>query len=127
MKDIPYASAVGSLMYAQTCTRPDIAFAIGLLGWYQSNPGMDHVRTAKKVMGHLKGILDHMLVYSILHALRPHRRLFGLGISSQIYGYGLRFSSIEGYSVIMLQLPLPNNNKKPDRCKSLDTKYLIVR
>lgn len=50
MKDIPYASAVGSLMYAQTCTRPDIAFAIGLLGWYQSNPGMDHVRTAKKVM-----------------------------------------------------------------------------
>jgi len=27
----------------------------------------------------------------------------------------------------MLQLPLPNNNKKPDRCKSLDTKYLIVR
>ena len=42
MKNIPYASAVGSLMYVQVCTRPDIAFAVGMLGRYQSNPGMDH-------------------------------------------------------------------------------------
>jgi len=42
MESIPYASVVGSLMYAQTCTRPDISFAIGMLGRYQSNPGMDH-------------------------------------------------------------------------------------
>lgn len=32
MKNIPYASAVGSLMCAQVCTRPDIAFAVGMLG-----------------------------------------------------------------------------------------------
>ncbi|KAL0366989.1 UNVERIFIED_CONTAM: Retrovirus-related Pol polyprotein from transposon TNT 1-94 [Sesamum radiatum] len=32
MKDIPYASAIGSLMYALVCTRPDIAFAVGMLG-----------------------------------------------------------------------------------------------
>ena len=42
MKNIPYASAVGSLMYAQVCTRPDIAFVMGMLGRYQSNPGLDH-------------------------------------------------------------------------------------
>jgi hypothetical protein len=30
MKSVPYASAVGSLMYAQVCTRPDIAFATGM-------------------------------------------------------------------------------------------------
>ena len=41
MKNIPYASVVGSLMYAQVCTRPDIAFAVGMLGRYQSNPGTD--------------------------------------------------------------------------------------
>nr|KYP61916.1 Retrovirus-related Pol polyprotein from transposon TNT 1-94 [Cajanus cajan] len=28
MEKISYASAVGSLMYAQACTRPDIAFAV---------------------------------------------------------------------------------------------------
>ena len=42
MSNIPYASAVGSLMYAQVCTRPDIAFAVGMLGRYQSNPSIDH-------------------------------------------------------------------------------------
>ena len=40
MKNIPYASVVGSLMYAQVCTRPDIAYAVGVLGRYQSNPGV---------------------------------------------------------------------------------------
>ena len=34
MERVPYASVVGSLMYAQICTRPDIAFAIGMLGRY---------------------------------------------------------------------------------------------
>ena len=34
MHNIPYASAVGSLMYAQVCTRPNIAFAVGILGRY---------------------------------------------------------------------------------------------
>ena len=40
MKNIPYASAVDSLMYAQVCTRPDIAL-VEMLGRYQSNPGVD--------------------------------------------------------------------------------------
>ena len=34
MKNIPYTSIVGSLMYAQVCTRPDIAFVVGMLGRY---------------------------------------------------------------------------------------------
>ena len=38
----PYASTVGSLMYAQVCTRSDIAYIVGMLGRYLSNPGMDH-------------------------------------------------------------------------------------
>ncbi|KAL4319722.1 hypothetical protein GQ457_18G015860 [Hibiscus cannabinus] len=63
MKNIPYASVVGSLMYAQVCTRPDIAFAVGMLGRYQSNPGIDHWRAAKKVLRYLKGIKEYMLTY----------------------------------------------------------------
>jgi hypothetical protein len=42
MKQIPYASVVGSLMYAQICTRPDITFIVGMLGWYQRDPGIYH-------------------------------------------------------------------------------------
>ena len=53
MKNIPYASAIGSLMHAQVCIRPDIAYAVGVLERYQSNPGMDHWRAAKNVMRYL--------------------------------------------------------------------------
>ena len=42
MKKIPYALVVGSLMYAQACTRPDISFAVGMLGRYQSDPGFEN-------------------------------------------------------------------------------------
>ena len=36
---VPYASAVGSLMYVMMCTRPDICYVVGLVSRYQSNPG----------------------------------------------------------------------------------------
>ena len=42
IQKIPYASTVGSLMYTQVCTRPDITFVVGVLGKYLSNPGMLH-------------------------------------------------------------------------------------
>ena len=63
MKDIPYASLVGSLMYAQVCTRPDISFAVGMLGRYQSNPGLDHWKAANKVLRYLQGTKDCMLTF----------------------------------------------------------------
>jgi hypothetical protein len=42
MSRIPYASAIGSLMYAMMCTRPDICYAVGLVSRYQSNPSQKH-------------------------------------------------------------------------------------
>ena len=45
MKDVPYASAIGSIMYAMLCTRPDVCLPISLAGRYQSNPGVDHWTT----------------------------------------------------------------------------------
>jgi Reverse transcriptase (RNA-dependent DNA polymerase) len=39
---ISYASLIGSLMYAQVCTRPDIAYITRMIGRYLSNPGMNH-------------------------------------------------------------------------------------
>ena len=37
MRRIPYASAIGSLMYAMLCMRPDICFAVGMVSRYQSD------------------------------------------------------------------------------------------
>ena len=39
MKAVPYSSIVGNLMYAQVCTRLDIAFVVGMLSRYLSNLG----------------------------------------------------------------------------------------
>lgn len=64
MENIPYASAVGSLMYAQVCTRPDLAFIIGMLGRYQSNPGREHWIAAKRVMRYLQNTKNYMLTYT---------------------------------------------------------------
>jgi hypothetical protein len=39
MAKVPYASAIGSLMYAMVCTRPDIAHAVGAVSRFMTNPG----------------------------------------------------------------------------------------
>ena len=69
MQHIPYASAIGSLMYAQVCTRPDIAYIVGMLGRYLSNPGKDHWIAAKRVMRYLQRTKDCMLTYRKLDQL----------------------------------------------------------
>ena len=64
MESIPYASVVGSLLYAQTSTRPDISFVVGMLGRYQSNPRLNHWKAAKKVFRYLQGTKVYMLTYN---------------------------------------------------------------
>ena len=63
MERFPYASAIGSLMYAQVCTRLDIAYIVGMLGKYLSNLGMDHWKKEKRVMRYLQRTKDYMLTY----------------------------------------------------------------
>ena len=59
----PYISLVGSLMYLAITTRPDIAYAAGVLARFNSNPGLAHWQAAKHVLRYLKGTVDHKLVY----------------------------------------------------------------
>ena len=54
MENISYASTVGSLMHAQVCTRPDIAFIVGVLGRYLSIPRQAHWVAANKVRRYLQ-------------------------------------------------------------------------
>ncbi|KAI5314720.1 hypothetical protein L3X38_043896 [Prunus dulcis] len=63
MADKPYASLVGSLMYAQVCTRPDLAFPLSVLGRFQSNSGQAHWVARKKIMRYLQRTKDFKIVY----------------------------------------------------------------
>ncbi|GJR36012.1 zinc finger, CCHC-type containing protein [Tanacetum coccineum] len=42
VSQLEYSRVIGCLMYDMTCTRPDIAFAVGKLSRYTSNPGTQH-------------------------------------------------------------------------------------
>ncbi|KAL4278070.1 hypothetical protein GQ457_03G015140 [Hibiscus cannabinus] len=42
MSEIPYASAIGSIMYAMICTRPDLSYALCMTSRYQANPSEGH-------------------------------------------------------------------------------------
>lgn len=63
MENIPYASVVRSLMYAQVYKHPDIAFAISALGRYLSNLGVSYWKAAKKVLRYLQGTKDFLFSY----------------------------------------------------------------
>ncbi|GKB52121.1 retrovirus-related pol polyprotein from transposon TNT 1-94 [Tanacetum coccineum] len=48
MSKVPYANAVGSLMYLMVCTRPDIAYAVSIVSRYLANPGLVYGRDQGK-------------------------------------------------------------------------------
>ena len=63
MEKFPYGQVVVSFMNAQVCSRPDIAYIVGVLGRYMSNPSMAHWKAAKWVLRYLKRTKNNMLMY----------------------------------------------------------------
>lgn len=63
MQKIPYSSAVGSLMYAMVCTRPDLAYAVGTVSRFLSNPGREHWNAVKWIMRYLRGTSNMKLCF----------------------------------------------------------------
>eukprot|EP00253_Pinus_taeda_P017354 PITA_17354 len=50
MSKVPYASVVGSLMYAMVRTRPNIANAVGVVSRYMNNLGKEHWMEVKWIL-----------------------------------------------------------------------------
>ena len=65
MRQVPYASIVGSLMYAMLCTKPDIYYSVGIVSRYQSNAGLKHWQAVKYILKYLWRTRDYILVYHI--------------------------------------------------------------
>ena len=61
MSKVPYSNAVGSLMYAVVCTRPDISHAVGTVSRYMHNPGKEHWQVVKWIQ--IKKTLDVGLIF----------------------------------------------------------------
>ena len=63
MSRVPYANAIGSLMYAMVCTRPDISHTVGVVSRYMHNPGKDHWQAVKWILRYIHNTVDVGLVF----------------------------------------------------------------
>jgi hypothetical protein len=63
MANVPYRSAVGSIMYLMVSTRPDLAAAIGVLSRFLTNPGKEHWDAVKRVLRYLKQTAGYALEF----------------------------------------------------------------
>ena len=58
-----YQQAIGNLMYGMVFTRPDIAFAVGKLCQYMSDPAEFHAHALKALMRYIKSTVKQRLTY----------------------------------------------------------------
>ncbi|KAG5727436.1 hypothetical protein E4T56_gene11919 [Termitomyces sp. T112] len=71
MRNVPYIQATGALLYLAMCTRPDIAFAVGVLCKFNACPGPKHWRAVKHLMRYIRSTLDYKIEYSAKAAAMP--------------------------------------------------------
>jgi len=64
MLDKPYRPILGSIMWGQLATRPDLSFVVSLLSRFQANPGIQHWNALLHVIGYIKNTLNYGLTYS---------------------------------------------------------------
>ena len=61
---IPYASTVGSIIYAMVVTQHDLAYVVGVASRYISNPGWKHWEAVKHIIRYVRGIENAQLTFS---------------------------------------------------------------
>ena len=72
MAHVPYANAVGSLMYAMVCTRPDISQAVSMVSRYMHDPGKMHWQAVKWILRYIHGTVDFGLKFEKDSRARQH-------------------------------------------------------
>jgi hypothetical protein len=63
MSAIPYASAIGSIMYDMICTCPDVSYALSAMSRYQSNYGDAHWTIVKNILKYLRRTKEAFVVF----------------------------------------------------------------
>ncbi|KAG8496510.1 hypothetical protein CXB51_008987 [Gossypium anomalum] len=91
MSHVPYFSAVGSLMYAMVCSRPDLLYAVSAISRYIANPGKEHWKAVQWILSYLRGTTDVCLQFG-----RNEDRVIGY-VDADFAGDLDRIRSLTGY------------------------------
>lgn len=65
MSTVPYASAIGSIMYAMNCTRPDVSYTLSVTCRHQQSRGIKHWTAVKTILKYLQRTRDWWLVFGV--------------------------------------------------------------
>ncbi|RVX11676.1 Retrovirus-related Pol polyprotein from transposon TNT 1-94 [Vitis vinifera] len=84
MSKVPYASAVGWLMYAMVYTRPDLAHAVSVVSNFLSNPGRMHWDVVKWIFRYLRGTTDYGIMFSKQQSDPSVRRYAGANYAGDL-------------------------------------------
>nr|GEV74050.1 retrotransposon protein, putative, Ty1-copia subclass [Tanacetum cinerariifolium] len=146
MSKVPYANAVGSLMYLMVCTRPDIAYAVSVVSKYLTNTGFvdsDHAKDSDKgrsitsyaflVQGCVvswKATLQHVMALSTIEeeymalteAVKEAIWLRGL-----LEELGIEFNNVAVNCDNQGAIHLSRNHVFHERTKHINVRYHFIR
>ena len=63
MLQVPYSNAVGNLMYAMVCTRPNISQAVAIVSKYMHNPSKGNWQVVKWILQYIQKTVDVDLLF----------------------------------------------------------------
>ncbi|KAL3509964.1 hypothetical protein ACH5RR_029365 [Cinchona calisaya] len=108
-------------MYEPVCTRPDIAFAVGMLGRYQDNRGIAYWKATKWVLRNLQGTKDYILIYRQSDYLKVAEYL-----DSYLIGSIDTSKSTSGYIFFLLEVYLGEKiNQSIIASSTMEVEFLV--
>lgn len=113
--NFPFREAVGSLMYLMLATRPDIAFAVGIVSRYLDRPSIQHIKAVKRIFRYLKVTKDLGIIFK-------KTNLFSLSCYSDAdyAGDPITRRSTNGYVLFLGGNPISWSSRR-QQCTALST------
>nr|GEU41785.1 zinc finger, CCHC-type [Tanacetum cinerariifolium] len=118
VSQLEYSRVIGCLMYTMTCTRHDIAFAMGKLSRYTSNPRNQHWQAIQKVLKYLKKTIDYRL------ASKKQTCITGSTIESEFVPLAAAGKEAKWLKNLLLEIPLQMYNGKS---RHLGVRHSMIR
>jgi len=93
-----YQRCIGSLMYLMVCTRPDIAYSVGVLSRHVACPGRIHMQAVKRVFCYLRGTSHYKLEFRAEDTLTGEPEVY---VDLDWAGDQTGRKSISGFTIVM--------------------------